>query len=174
MTHEADQELLSAYLDGELTADEQTRVELLLAENQAYRQMYDELRALRTNFEGLPRYRLQHDLSGQVLRQAEQAMLKGTALRGSAPAQTGPLPELKNGKSAHDQRAQLEPGQAAGANRDDARDHGALEPLRLRFPRGWRPWLWPAVALAAAILVMVFNPQSQRAPQAGTGPIRSA
>jgi anti-sigma factor RsiW len=100
VSHEADQELLSAYLDGELTAEEQARVERLLAENAAYRQLHDELRALRTNFEVLPRYALSKDLSGQVLRRAEH---------------------------------------------------------------GWRPWLWPAVAAAAALYMVIFNPE--RAPR---------
>jgi hypothetical protein len=165
VTHEADQELLSAYLDGELTAEEQARVEQLLSENQVYRQLYDELRALRTNFDGLPRHRLQQDLSGQVLRLAEQAMLRESGLRESglkgSTAQAVPLPQLNSGKSAHDQRAQVEPGHGAGSPRDAAPDHGESELLRLRFPRGWRPWLWPAIALAAAWLVMVFNPQNQ-------------
>ena len=39
-------ELFSAYLDGELTADEQVRVEQVLATSPAARQLFEELRAL--------------------------------------------------------------------------------------------------------------------------------
>ena len=49
MSDETNHELLSAYLDGELTADERQRVEQLLAESAECRQVYDELRALRTS-----------------------------------------------------------------------------------------------------------------------------
>ena len=40
-----DTELLSAYLDGELTADEQVRVEQILAASAEARQLLEELRA---------------------------------------------------------------------------------------------------------------------------------
>ena len=40
-------ELLSAYLDGEVTAEERALVEQQLAENTEFRQLHDELMALR-------------------------------------------------------------------------------------------------------------------------------
>ena len=68
-------ELLSAYLDGELTAAEQADVERMLAANPAARQLLDELRALSTALQSLPQQKLGKDLSGQVLRVAERRML---------------------------------------------------------------------------------------------------
>jgi hypothetical protein len=68
-------ELLSAYLDGELTAAEQADVERLLAANPAARQLLDELRALSTALQSLPQQKLGEDLSAQVLRVAERRML---------------------------------------------------------------------------------------------------
>ncbi len=138
MTREADEELLSAYLDGELAGNELAMVEQRLADNLAYRQLYDELRAVRTSCQALPRFSLPHDLSGEVLRRAEREMLKGSNADAAAkdPVMAVSLP------------------MAAG-------DVEPVEPLRLRWPQGWRPWLWPAIALAAAILMMIMNPAAK-------------
>jgi len=68
-------ELLSAYLDGELTAAEQAEMERLLAQNAVARQLLDELRALRNTLQALPQEQLAEDLSRQVLRVAERRML---------------------------------------------------------------------------------------------------
>ncbi|MCE9556298.1 MAG: hypothetical protein K8T91_23355 [Planctomycetes bacterium] len=70
-----DNELLSAYLDGEVTADEQARVERRLAEDVGYRQLHDELRALRQHLESLPMARLPADFSQTVLYEAERQMV---------------------------------------------------------------------------------------------------
>jgi hypothetical protein len=68
-------ELLSAYLDGELTAAEQAEVECLLATNPTARQLFDELHALSTTLQALPQQKLGEDLSQKVLRIAERRML---------------------------------------------------------------------------------------------------
>ena len=75
MIDDTHHELLSAYLDGELTADERQRVEKLLTENAECRQVFEELRALRASLASLPRQQLDADLGPQVIRLAEQAML---------------------------------------------------------------------------------------------------
>lgn len=68
-------ELLSAYLDDELTAAERAEVERLLAASPAARQLLDELRALSTTLQSLPRQKLKDDLSRQVVAIAEQRRL---------------------------------------------------------------------------------------------------
>ena len=68
-------ELVSAYLDGELTAEEHAQVERLLAASPAARQLVDEFRALSTSLQGLPSHQIGEDISGQVLRRAERQML---------------------------------------------------------------------------------------------------
>jgi len=68
-------ELLSAYLDGELSAAEQADVERLLATSQAARQLLDELRTLSSTLQALPQYKLDEDLSQRVLRSAERQIL---------------------------------------------------------------------------------------------------
>ncbi len=75
MRHVSENELLSAYLDGELTAAEHAKVKQLLAESPAARQTLDELRALSAALQSLPECRLGEDLSHHVLRRAERAIL---------------------------------------------------------------------------------------------------
>jgi hypothetical protein len=68
-------ELFSAYLDGELSAGEQAEVERLLASSPAARQLLDELRAVSATLQSLPRRKLGENISQQVLRMAERRML---------------------------------------------------------------------------------------------------
>ncbi|MHB8898896.1 MAG: anti-sigma factor family protein [Thermoguttaceae bacterium] len=70
-----DNELLSAYIDGELTADERAKVEQLLNDNPEARQLVDELRSLSLSLQSLSPYKLDADLAERVLRQAEREML---------------------------------------------------------------------------------------------------
>ena len=74
-------ELFSAYLDGELTAEEQVQVEQLLATSAAARQLMDELRALSATLQALPVHKPQVDLSQRVLRAAERQILSGGDVR---------------------------------------------------------------------------------------------
>jgi hypothetical protein len=78
-------ELLSAYLDGELTAAEQAEVERLLASSPAARQLLDELRTLSATLQSLPQQKLGEDLSQQVLRVAERRMLTEGEPNDAAP-----------------------------------------------------------------------------------------
>ena len=75
MINVPENELFSAYLDGELSAEEQAEVEQLLATSPAARQFMDELRAISAGLQALPTRRLQADLSDKVLREAERRIL---------------------------------------------------------------------------------------------------
>jgi len=70
-------ELFSAYLDGELTAAEQADVEQLLAASPQARQLLDELRTLSTTLQSLPQHKLEAEFSERVLRAAERRILTG-------------------------------------------------------------------------------------------------
>ncbi len=70
-----DDELISAFLDGELTADEQAMVERAIGEDTQVRQLYDDLRALRSRLQALSRREPITDFTDQILRRAERAML---------------------------------------------------------------------------------------------------
>ncbi len=118
MDSKPNEELISAYLDGELDDAERQRVERWLAESAELRQLCAELRALGASVRALPRHKLDSDLAPAVLRRAEQAVLR------SGVEQTRPTVSLASWWS-----------------------RGA----------GWRRLAWPAVALAAALLIYVFG-----------------
>jgi hypothetical protein len=61
------EELLSAYLDGEVSPDERALVEQWLAESAELRQLRDELLSLRAELKALPRHELKQSLAAAVL-----------------------------------------------------------------------------------------------------------
>jgi anti-sigma factor RsiW len=140
MNSERREEMISAYLDGELSVEERARVETWLAESPELRQLHDELKTLGASIQALPRHQLTQDLEAAVLRRAEQTVLAG--------------------------------GAARGPNASDIRPASKI-PLWLRGA-GWRRLAWPAVAVAAALVVMLFDAQQAPAPrevaQAPKGP----
>jgi len=74
MNNVPENELLSAYVDGELTAEEQAQVERLLAADPAARQLVDELRALSSSVKALPKHTIGRDISQQVVARAKRQM----------------------------------------------------------------------------------------------------
>jgi hypothetical protein len=72
-------ELISAYLDGELSGAELERAEHLLATEPASRLLLEELRALRATLAGVPRRALGGEFSERVLRRAEREMLSASS-----------------------------------------------------------------------------------------------
>lgn len=73
----SDDELLSAYVDGELTDDERAEVELRLADDPRTRELVDELRAIGAQMQALPKLTLGEDLRSTILQRAERTMLLG-------------------------------------------------------------------------------------------------
>ena len=61
------EELLSAYLDGELPSDERVRVEAWLASNAEHRRLFDDLQAIRRELQALPQQALDAAFSDRVL-----------------------------------------------------------------------------------------------------------
>jgi len=76
MTRIPDDELLSAYLDGELSGEDLARAERLLATQPDARQTLDELAALRASLRSIPRERLEPGFAQTVLRRAEREILQ--------------------------------------------------------------------------------------------------
>ena len=115
-----DDELLSAYLDDELTPEERLRVEQRLSTTPAARQLLEELRAVSRTMQALPPATLDADLRESVLRRAERAMLVT--------------------------------GERAAAR-------GENQSSRRVFPigRSKRAWFWAGAALAAGVMLMVFE-----------------
>lgn len=65
-------ELISAYLDGELTPEEKAHVEEQLIDCAEHRRIFNELRALRESLHELPQQQLDDEFAARVLRRAEQ------------------------------------------------------------------------------------------------------
>lgn len=129
------EEQISAYLDGELSADEAASVEQLLTDRDDLRRLHDEMLAVRARLKALYRHRLDADFSGHVLRRAERAVLSRPASQAGPPAD--------------------ESIQKTG----EASDNGA--PPSVRLPRPFsnaRSWLWAGLAVAAAVVLYVNQP----------------
>jgi len=154
MNHLPEHELLSAYLDGELTADEQARVEQLLAGSPAARQQLEEMRALSATLQSLPVNRVNENLGERVLRMAERRMLSEAPQPASVGLPPGSRPGLAGAAAEAPQPASVS-WQSVGR--------------QLRQPR---TWLWPAVAAVVAVMLYVQNPQMQEkaAPQLARAP----
>jgi anti-sigma factor RsiW len=158
-------ERISAYLDGELSADEQDRFEERLAENAELRQLVEELRALRGSLDLLPHYRLDPDFAERVLQRAERQMLvsgsEGSGDGRSAPrGAAGDSKQTTPGPTAGDSNVRSYGPSEAVTDRDREQSHRQIDPLdesrRFRW-RIVRPLLYAAATIAAAILIMVFK-----------------
>src|SRR4029079_16872297 len=68
---ELDDELLSAYLDGELTAEERAAVEARLANYPEAQHLLHQLRSVSQSVQMLPLEGVGRDLSGEILRRVE-------------------------------------------------------------------------------------------------------
>jgi anti-sigma factor RsiW len=123
-SHERE-ELLSAYLDDELSAEDRARVERWLADDAEYRRLHDELLSLRSDLQALPRHQLREDLAPAVLRRVEQQ---------SQQSSTANTPAVPTAELPH------RSGVAEWWSR-----------------RSGRTIFWPAVAVAAALMVALFN-----------------
>jgi hypothetical protein len=124
-----DNELLSAYLDGELTAEEHAQVEHLLATKPAAGKLLEELRSLSAALKSLPRQQLGEDLSENVLRIAERRML--TEKMGTDPL-SKPVPMFSK--------------------------PAPIYSTILRRLKNPRVWVWEIVIVAVAVLLVVYYP----------------
>lgn len=142
---EFDEELLSAYLDGELPAEERARVERWLAEQPDSRQLLEELRSIKNSLERLPRDRLPHDFAEHVLRQAEREVLTSR----------------HDGGTGHESN---KPGVLSKVDRATPLDVQEIadRPAGLSWQRLRRPVLWASLALAAGLLVMFLDRERLR------------
>ena len=136
MNNHWDDELLSAYLDGELTSEERLRIDTLLANHADAQQSLDELRALQTGLATLPRYKLPADFAEQVLLRIKTIDRSGSG---------GPA--------------------TAGGNGQEPRTiyFDANSPQRGASRRALRYIGYTAVAAAAAIALIVWRAEPERA-----------
>jgi hypothetical protein len=167
-------ELFSAYLDGELTAEEQAQVEQVLATSAAARQLMEELRALSSTLQSLPVQKPRVDLSQRVLRAAERQVLSGSQAvpppkPAPAPPETVSLPSPVTGRDLWKRVLrprsllwaaaiflvalalhQLEPGQPNQANLPPAGRHGGDEIASVEPQRPGKDQQGPSIRAASS------------------------
>ncbi|HEY3966737.1 MAG TPA: hypothetical protein VGM05_19395 [Planctomycetaceae bacterium] len=88
MKDQISEELLSAYFDGELSANERVQVEHWLNSNPAARQQVADYRRISRMFEGLSRLEVPQEFPTEVLALAERRMLLPNS---SSPARRAPI-----------------------------------------------------------------------------------
>lgn len=116
-------DILSAYLDGELSEQQRRDVERRLADDADARRLLAEFQEIRAQLQGIPREGLEPAFRERVLERIE-------------------------GAESH------------GAARKTARPQGGLSIEPRGRPRlSWRAILWPAMAVAVALMIMVFQPR---------------
>ncbi len=161
MSDVSESELISAYLDGELTAEEQARAEQILASSAEARQLLEELRALGGTLQSLPQEKLDEDLGPRVLQVAERRML--------LPPDEPKKAEAKKSDGADEPSA----GRAAAALTSHGDDSSTSEgfPWRELSWRGMfspRALIWSAIVIVVGVIIH-FNapPQKANREQAG-------
>lgn len=137
------EELISAYLDGELTAQEQAQVEQALAGDVRLQRMHDDLRALRSSLQSLPQQKLDAGFAQRVMLAAQRARAEQSATTDRL-VETLRAPEVlvatHHGQETTVERAQHE-------------------------PVAWRVVVWSVAGLAAVLMVALFAPQSSEIAQ---------
>src|SRR5262245_47732440 len=133
---EYDDELLSAYLDGELSADERAAVEARLATDPAAQQLLHELRSVSQSVQSLPTESLGRDLSEEIIGRAHEARVvhgfpDGGVVRGSPDPAHAP-----------DRRS-------PSTSSSEAQFIDTLPKIKIFGSR--RAWIWASMALAAGL-----------------------
>ena len=136
MNDDRESELLSAYLDGQLSGDECARGEDLLATKPAARKLLDELRSIGAALKSLPRQKLGEDLSGSVLLIAQR--------RKSAESAERTEPDETEKDAMAEPKASVEPS--------------PIYSTIFRRLKNPRLWAWEIVIAAVAVLLMVYYP----------------
>ncbi len=173
MTNPPEHELLSAYLDGELSADDRVRVDQWLATDADARRAVEEFRALSATLKNLPAVPLDEDLSQRVLQTAEQRLL-------------APSPSADDGRQgpSGDGRGQsvaapLETAGGTGPNGPSTATTGGPAPASWRLGRLLSPRVlaYSGVAVTVAVLVLLASPPPEevaRAPEEPAAPAMEA
>jgi hypothetical protein len=136
------EELLSAYLDGELPHDERARVEQWLAASADHRRLFDDLQAIRRELQALPQQSLDAGFSDRVLTAIRERSGDSSA---SPPAASGASP--------------IEPTPSAPIK------PASLQPRHLGMP-AWR-WFAAGVAATLAAVLVGINAAPRTMAQIG-------
>jgi hypothetical protein len=150
--HELDDELLSAYLDGELSADERAAVETRLATDAAAQQLLHELRSVSQSVQALPIESVGRDLSEEILRRAREAkptlVVRGSPDSAQASDRRSPV---------NSERETFGPttGEVGRPAQSPSLSGDAM--LKIKIFGSRRAWFWASMALAAGLLIMIVQ-----------------
>jgi hypothetical protein len=144
-----DDELISAYLDDDLSREDRLRAEQLLLDRADLRRLFDELRGLRQGLRSLPKFSLGDEFSSAVLRQAERSVLQGDE---ADKAQT-PAAETTKGPIAPTTPPAVVP---QASQQQQARAAAAPVVLADRS-RALRPIVYALATVAAALAIMFYQ-----------------
>jgi anti-sigma factor RsiW len=135
-------ELLSAYLDGELSEGERAEVEARLAIDPAAQQMLHELQSASQSVQALPTESLGRDMSEEIMRRAREAkpelVRESQVVRGSTGVVRG------------------SPDPAPAPDRTSPASTGSTIP-KIRIFHSRRAWIWASLTLAAGLLLMIIQ-----------------
>ena len=138
------EELISAYLDGELDAAEHAWTAKWIAEDPRAQKLLQELQGLQEALRTLPQHRLEKNLTQPVLEQIDPQPVEALYSMVAADMQS----EKVMCAMAPPMDALVDPTTLSKTRpkSEKPRDHDRR-----------RLYLWPAVAIAAAVLLMVFS-----------------
>lgn len=145
-------ELFSAYLDGELTAEEQAQLEQLLAGSESARKLLEELRHQASLLQALPRVNAPVDLADRVW---------GEITRRTEGSERGRFPSLpvSSGKAAAEFVAHASIGREEAASSTSAQPWSPAAILRrLAQPRNLG---WALIAASLALVIFLMDTARQ-------------
>ena len=132
-------ELLSAYLDGELSSDQREQVAHRLAADAEYRSELEALQALQAALQELPRFRLAPEANDRIMQDIRRLAAEEISHGVGEASRT--VPENRTESRREQRRATAEVGQP-GSSRpiDDPASHGAgvTQPCPSRMACGLR------------------------------------
>jgi len=158
-----DDELISAYLDDELSRDDRLRAEQLLLDRADLRRLFEELRGLRDGLRGLPKFSLGEEFSSDVLRKAERSVLQSSLPTDETKGSSTDEKESTNEPAPNDPIAVASPTSATSTTSSATtpappipRDHSLFS----------RPIIWSLTAVAAALALMIYGQGGFRGDEA--------
>jgi hypothetical protein len=182
MNEKFSDERISAFLDDELSAEDRALIERELAENADLRQAVEELRALRTGLQALPRHRLETNIAERVLQLAEREVLVGSRAAdqagglpaGAVTSGNGAGPGARGGEPARLQASAPSYSVAPPSHTsDNSSVHSSVHTSAHGGRFSWRTLACSAAAAAAAVLITNYYHRNI-APDAGGGGVAVA
>ena len=152
------EELISAYLDGELDATEAARAEQWIAEDPQAKKLFEDLKLMQDAIHQLPSHPLESDLTRGVLDQiTDQSLVSeseySSAFIAASYSEDSPIVEEPT------RRERVLAKYTSEYHQDSEEKVPSTEsPQRDRR----RIYLWPAIAVAASVLLMIFSRSEQR------------